>query len=124
MRIVRDHSATTKLLIDGRADVALAAGADGVHIPAGQTDASVVRALWMRASDREPMMAVSAHTVAEIRAAAAQGADFAVLAPIFEKVHSDVPAIAGPRRAARLRLENRRPALQCWRWEASRSPAP
>ncbi len=39
------------------------------------------------------MIAVSAHTIAEVRAAAAQGADFAVLAPIFEKVHSNVPAI-------------------------------
>ncbi len=92
-RVVRDHSATTKLLVNGRADVALASGADGVHFPADELDASEVRALWMQASDRAPLIAVSAHTVAEVRAAAAQGSDFAVLAPIFEKAHTNVQGI-------------------------------
>ena len=93
VRMVRDHSATAKLLINGRADVALASGADGVHLPAGELDASEVRALWMQASDRAPIIAVSAHTIDEVRAAAAQGANFAVLAPIFEKAHTDVQGI-------------------------------
>ena len=90
VQIVRENSATAKLLINGRADVALASGADGVHLPAGELAASEVRALWMQASDRAPVIAVSAHTIAEVRAAAADGADFAVLAPIFEKAHTDV----------------------------------
>lgn len=89
-RTVRENSATAKLLINGRADVALASGADGVHLPAGELAASEVRALWMQASDRAPVIAMSAHTIAEVRAAAADGADFAVLAPIFEKAHTDV----------------------------------
>ena len=46
----------------------------------------------MRASDSEPTIAVSAHTLAEVRAAA-QGASFAVLAPIFEKAHTNVQGI-------------------------------
>ena len=92
VRATRENSATAKLLVNGRADVALASRADGVHLPAGELDASEVRALWMRASDSEPMIAVSAHTVAEVRAAA-QGANFAVLAPIFEKIHTDVQGI-------------------------------
>jgi thiamine-phosphate pyrophosphorylase len=89
-RTVRENSATAKLLVNGRADVALASGADGVHLPAGELAASEVRALWMQASDRAPVIAVSAHTIAEVRAAADQGANFAVLAPIFEKAHTDV----------------------------------
>jgi len=92
VRATRENSATAKLLVNGRADVALASRADGVHLPAGELEASEVRALWMRASDREPTIAVSAHTVAEVRAAA-QGANFAVLAPIFEKAHTDVQGI-------------------------------
>jgi thiamine-phosphate pyrophosphorylase len=90
VQIVRENSATAKLLVNGRADVALASGADGVHLPAGELAASEVRALWMQASDRAPVIAVSAHTIAEVRAAADQGANFAVLAPIFEKAHTDV----------------------------------
>lgn len=93
VRAVREHSATAKLLINGRADVALASGADGVHLPAGELAASEVRALWMRASDRAPVIAVSAHIIEEVRAAAAQGANFAVLAPIFDKPHTDVRPI-------------------------------
>src|ERR1019366_4450972 len=92
-RTVRENSATAKLLINGRADVALASGADGVHLPAGELAASEVRALWMRASERAPVIAVSAHTIEEVRAAADQGESFAVLAPIFEKAHTGVQGI-------------------------------
>jgi thiamine-phosphate pyrophosphorylase len=93
VQVVRDHSATAKLLINGRADVALAAGADGVHLPAGELDVPEVRALWMQARERAPVIAVSAHTIEEVRTAADQGANFAVLAPIFEKAHTDVRPI-------------------------------
>lgn len=92
-RAVRENSSTTKLLINTRADVALACGADGVHLPAGELPVSEVRALWRKCSDREPLIGVSAHSVAEVREAETNGANFAVLAPIFEKVHTDVKAI-------------------------------
>ncbi|MFZ0911959.1 MAG: thiamine phosphate synthase [Candidatus Korobacteraceae bacterium] len=101
VQMVRENFATAKLLVNGRADVALASGADGVHLPAGELDASEVRALWMRASERAPVIAVSAHTIEEVRAAADQGANFAVLAPIFEKAHTGVQGIGiGALRAA------------------------
>ena len=93
MRVVRDHSAMTQLLVNARSDVALASAADGVHLPAGELAASEIRALWRQASSREPIIGVSAHTVAEVRQAEAEGADFVVLAPIFEKLHSSTPAI-------------------------------
>ena len=63
---VRDHSATTKLLINGRTDVALACGADGVHLPAGELAASEVRALWMQCRASRPLIGVSAHTTADV----------------------------------------------------------
>ena len=93
VHVVRDNSTIAKLLINSRADVALACGADGVHLPAGELAASEVRALWVQSSDQEPVIGVSGHNSADIRCAEAQGADFAVLAPIFEKVRTNAPGI-------------------------------
>jgi thiamine-phosphate pyrophosphorylase len=81
----RENSATTKLLINTRADIALAVGADGVHLPADSPSASKVRADWLRHTNREPLIGVSAHTVEDVRLAESDGASFTVLAPIFEK---------------------------------------
>jgi thiamine-phosphate pyrophosphorylase len=93
VRAVRDNSQTTRLLINHRTDVALSCGADGVHLPSGELPASEVRVSWMKASLRAPVTGVSGHTVAEIRYAEAHGADFAVLAPIFEKVQTGTGGI-------------------------------
>jgi thiamine-phosphate pyrophosphorylase len=68
-----------KLLVNERLDVALACGADGVHLPADSLPAGVVR----RATPRDFLVGVSCHTVEEVEAAARQGASFAVLGPIF-----------------------------------------
>ena len=68
VRIVRDHSATAKLLVNGRADIALAREQTACIFPRGELDASEVRALWMQGDDRAPIIAVSAHTIAEVRA--------------------------------------------------------
>lgn len=91
--MVRAASKTTRVLINQHAEVALASGADGIHLPGGSLPPSEIRALWHRSCTRTPVIAVSAHTVAEVRYAEAQGADFAVLAPIFEKPNTDVPAL-------------------------------
>ena len=88
VRAMHDNSQTARLLINGRADVALAWGADGVHLPSGELPASEVRALWAKCNSRAPTVGVSAHSVEEVRYAEAHGADFAVLAPVFEKVQT------------------------------------
>jgi thiamine-phosphate pyrophosphorylase len=93
VRAVRDNSSVSKLLINSRADIALACGADGVHLPSGDVPATEIRALWMERGHREPLIGVSAHSSAEVREAEAHGANFAVLAPIFEKVQIDVEGI-------------------------------
>jgi thiamine-phosphate pyrophosphorylase len=80
----------TRLLINSRADVALAAGADGVHLRASDLKASDARAIFslfdqVRAGRRDPIVGVSAHSRDEVLSAEAHGADFAVFAPVFEK---------------------------------------
>ena len=93
LRGVRDNSSTTKLLINSRADIALATGADGVHLPAGDLAAAEIRGLWASCSRRGPLVGVSAHTAADVRHARSDGADIAVLAPIFEKVQTGARGI-------------------------------
>ena len=85
VRAVQENSQVTRLLINSRTDVAIACGADGVHLPSGELPASEVRALWMKCCHREPLIGVSAHSVADVRSAQSHGADFALLGPIFEK---------------------------------------
>ena len=82
------HSAgPTKLLINHRTDVALAVGADGVHLTGADLAASDVRALGSTSAAQPDrlLIAVSCHSAEEVRLAESHGADFAVLAPIFEK---------------------------------------
>jgi thiamine-phosphate pyrophosphorylase len=90
---VRNASSRTQLLINSRIDIALACGADGVHLPAGDLAPSEVRTLWMKCSSRQPVIGVSAHNLAKVRLAESHGADFAALAPIFEKVQTGAPGI-------------------------------
>jgi thiamine-phosphate pyrophosphorylase len=86
--IVHEISAVTKLLINARADVALAVGADGVHLPSGSPPVSEIRTNWLRHMKSAPLVGISAHSVEDVRKPDSQGATFAVLAPIFEKVAS------------------------------------
>ena len=86
----------TALLINSRTDVALAAGADGVHLRSDDISPEEVRSIWMKSraiSTRDPVIAVSCHTPVEVARAAQNGATFAVFGAVFEK--KDVPTIPG-----------------------------
>src|ERR1700724_1350794 len=52
---VRENSPSTRLLINSRTDVALAAGADGVHLRADDVEPHEVRRV-LDASDRPPLV--------------------------------------------------------------------
>jgi thiamine-phosphate pyrophosphorylase len=93
VRAVRGNSDQTKLLINSRADIALACGADGVHLPADDLMASDARTLWMKSSQRPPVIGVSAHSAEDARLAYSHGANFVVLAPIFEKANTPVKSL-------------------------------
>jgi thiamine-phosphate pyrophosphorylase len=88
VRIVRESSALgrrTRLLINSRMDVAIAVEADGVHLPSRDLSASDARAILISAGMARPIVAASCHSLAEVEAAEAQGADFAVYGPVFGK---------------------------------------
>ncbi|HZB45170.1 MAG TPA: thiamine phosphate synthase, partial [Pyrinomonadaceae bacterium] len=70
----------TLLVVNDRADIARAAACDGVHLTAQSLEARVVR----RAFGDRFLIGVSAHKLAEARAARDGGADFAVLGPVFD----------------------------------------
>jgi len=66
------------LFVNDRADVALAARADGVHLPAHGLPVAGAHALGIG------LVGVSAHSAADVARAAREGADFAVYAPVYD----------------------------------------
>jgi thiamine-phosphate pyrophosphorylase len=85
----RVQNSQTRLLINSRADVALAVGAAGVHLRGDDISAADARAIWMRAASQRPFIAVSCHSAKDVAMADAQGADLAVLGPIFGKAKDE-----------------------------------
>jgi len=85
-RAANDQRTSTCLLINSRTDVALAVGADGVHLRSDDISASEVRNVWKQAGRSSgPIVSVSCHSSEEVHHAASEGADFVVFAPVFEK---------------------------------------
>lgn len=81
------RGSSTQILVNERADIALGAGADGVHLPSTGLPAAIVR-------ERFPppfMVGVSTHTFEEIEAARDAGADFALYGPIFSTPGKGAP---------------------------------
>jgi thiamine-phosphate pyrophosphorylase len=70
------------LVINDRLDVALAVGADAVHL--GQTDLPLADArAALAAAGRRLAIGVSTHTLAQVAAAVAGGADYLGYGPVF-----------------------------------------
>ena len=87
----------TKLLVNGRADVAVAAGADGVHLTArtGELTAEQVRRVFRAAGVGEPVVSASCHSLAEVRQAVDGGVDLILFGPVFEKRIAGEVVVAG-----------------------------
>jgi len=69
-----------RLFINGRVDIALAVGADGVHL--GVSDIPVYAA--RRAAGDDMLIGASAHSVGEAMRAEEEGADFVTVGPVYE----------------------------------------
>ena len=106
-KLTRD--ANIPFIVNDRLDIALAAGADGVHV--GQTDlpASVVREIM--GPDR--ILGVSVDTVEEALLAEKDGADYLGVGPVFEArgTKPDAGEPLGVDRIARIRRHCRLPIV-------------
>jgi thiamine-phosphate pyrophosphorylase len=114
-----DLNPRTILLINSRTDIALAVRAGGVQLRSDDVSPSSVRKIWpggagtpAREGHRsEPIIGVSCHSPSDAARAAANGANFAVFGPVFEKkdapgshpasletlreaCHADIPVLA------------------------------
>jgi thiamine-phosphate pyrophosphorylase len=98
LRVIGENSAqpVTHLLINSRSDVAIACGADGVHLRSDDLSPSDVRKIWTHGGHpARPLISVSCHSKADVARAADEGADFAVFAPVFEKKDTPQNRAAG-----------------------------
>ncbi|MGD0922638.1 MAG: thiamine phosphate synthase [Terriglobia bacterium] len=71
---------STRIVVNDRLDVALAAGAAGVHLGTQSLPARVVR----QQVPKDFLVGVSCHTLEEALSAQSAGADYVVFGPIFE----------------------------------------
>jgi len=82
---VRATKSSTRVLVNGPAQVALDAGADGVHLHANAGPAAVRAAQQVYGrTGREPVISAACHTADEIRQTT--GASLLLFSPVFEKV--------------------------------------
>lgn len=70
-----------RLLVHTQADVAHAVEADGVHVASSGIVELPAMRRWL--NNAEMSLSASCHDAAQLRAAAAAGADFALLSPVF-----------------------------------------
>jgi thiamine-phosphate pyrophosphorylase len=96
-----------KLVVNDRVDVALAAGADGVHLP----EAGLPVAEARRLLGPGPLLGASVHSVRAAVAAERAGADYLIAGPIYPtRSHPGAPA-AGPELVRQVRASTRLPVL-------------
>lgn len=89
LKLTREAGAT--LIINDRVDVALTAGADGVHL--GQDDLSVKEAREILGEDK--IIGVSTHSIDQFRAALETSANYIALGPVFPTLtkENSVPVV-------------------------------
>lgn len=86
------HEAGVTVLINDRVDIAIAAGADGVHL--GQDDLPVEAARRLLGTDA--IIGYSTHSIVQAMAAVELPVDYIAIGPVFEtKTKGDTAAVVG-----------------------------
>jgi thiamine-phosphate pyrophosphorylase len=107
------HPLPTALLINSRTDIALAVGAQGIHLRSEDIRPQEVREIWTKCgagtparqlSAQAPLIAVSCHSPAEVAEAAAKSATLAVFAPVFEKKGATPAGLAALHEASKNKI--------------------
>lgn len=90
--VARAHAAGVTVIVNDRADVAIACGADGVHV--GQEDLSVADV--RKIAGRGLIVGVSTHSLAEAHAAVEEGADYCGVGAMYASGLKPGVAVSGP----------------------------
>ncbi|HWQ34593.1 MAG TPA: thiamine phosphate synthase [Blastocatellia bacterium] len=97
IELARPHGA--RVLVNDRLDVALATGADGVHLRTSSLSAEEARRIARRSRAGEFLIGASTHNLKEAKEAEAGGADFIVFgpvcAPLSKQVSGPLPGLSG-----------------------------
>ena len=102
------HRLGACFLVNDRVDVALAVGADGVHV--GQDDMPIDIARMLLGSGK--LIGITVHNAEEIRQAEKEGADYLSLAPVYAtSTKSDHQTPLGPEGVKRLAAMSHIPVL-------------
>jgi len=76
-----------RVLVNGRVDLALAAGADGVHLPADGIPVAALRARF----GQSVLIGRSTHRLPEVESARDAGADYVTFGPVYETPGKGAP---------------------------------
>lgn len=87
LQAIARMTSSTKLLINSRPDIAIATGAQGVHLTSDRDELTLaqVRRLYASVNLPSPVVTISCHTLDDVQRAREDRADAILFAPVFEK---------------------------------------
>ena len=101
------HDCEALCLINDRADIAVACGADGVHVGQGDIEVAVAR----RVVGAQRVVGISTHSLEQAQTAAAQCPDYIALGPMFSTPLKPEHEVVGPSTLAEVRKHTALPLV-------------